>query len=307
MTTTLRKSSPRTRDHTTRNKRWASPRSLFIVPALALTALFYFVPTVLNFGLAFTDWNSYRDEIRFIGFSNFQDLVAEGALANSLQVTITFALAVVIIQNVLGLTLAVALEKTNGASSFFRVIFFLPVLISPLAAGYIFTAILSVKGPLNSALGAVAGAPVPIEWLGSTTLTVFVLAAITAWKSFGLTMLIYIAGLNSIPEDVVESAQIDGASPWRAFWSVRFPLLAPAVTFNVVFTLVGAMNTFDIVFATTRGGPGTSTQLFNIFVQQQYATGFFGYAVSMTVVLLVCVVAGALPAIVLLRRREVTL
>ena len=133
--------------------------------------------------------------------------------------------------------------------------------MSALAVGYVFQALLKPDGAVNGIIGFFLGHPVDIAWLGSTTWTIVVVALIHAWKWMGLSMLIYLAGLKTINQDLLEAARLDGADWWTTFRLIRFPLLAPAVTFNVATALLGSMNGFDIVQATTDGGPGGTTEL----------------------------------------------
>jgi raffinose/stachyose/melibiose transport system permease protein len=273
----------------------------FLLPALAVITVFYVLPNLLNFALAFTNWSTYSDSISFTGLANFRNLLQEGALTNDLRVTVEYAAVVMVAQNAAGLVLALALEQTSRVNGFFRSAFFLPVLISPLAAGYVFKAILADDGPLNGMLGT------HVSWLGNSTWTIVVVALVNAWKFMGINMLVYIAGLNSVPGELLEAARAEGASWLQTARLVKLPLLAPAITFNVVATLIGAFNTFDIVFAMTQGGPGDSTQVLNSFIQQQYAQGYYGYSISMSLLLLGLVCVVALPALHVLRRREVNL
>ena len=273
----------------------------FLLPALVVVTVFYLAPNLLNFALAFTDWSAYKDTIAFTGFDNFRELIREGALGNDLRITVIYAAVVMVAQNLAGLVLAFALERSNRINGLFRALFFLPVLISPLAAGYVFKALLADDGPLNRVLG------IEVSWLGSTTWTIVVVALVNAWKFMGVNMLVYIAGLNAIPGELLEAARTEGAGWWRIIRTVQLPLLAPAITFNFVTTLIGAFNTFDIVFAMTNGGPGDSTQVLNAFIQQQYAQGYYGYSISMGLLLLLLVCVVAFPVLLTLRRREVDL
>jgi ABC-type sugar transport system permease subunit len=178
------------------------------------------------------------------------------------------------------------------------------VLLSPLAVGYVFQALLRPDGALNGVLAALTGTDVSIAWLGSTTWTIVVVSVVQAWKWMGLSMLIFMAGLKTMPTDVLEAARIDGASWWRTLWSVRFPLLAPAVTFNVATALLGSMNGFDTATALTNGGPARSTELLNIFIFRTFGQGLYAQATTMSLVLFLTVVIVALPVILYLRRRE---
>jgi raffinose/stachyose/melibiose transport system permease protein len=218
-----------------------------------------------------------------------------------------FAAAVVVMQNVMALALALALETSDRINGVFRTIFFIPVLISPVAAGFVFRGLLAPDGTLNELLGAVVGQPVEIEWFGSTEFTIFVVAFISAWKWLGITMLIYLSGLVSIPREIDEAARIDGANDWNVVRRVKLPLLAPAITANVVLTLIGAIGAFDVILATTKGGPARATSVINMVLYQYFGQGLFGIATSVNLVVFVMVILAAIPLIVYLRRREVTL
>lgn len=276
----------------------------FLLPALAILAVFFVLPTVFNFFYAFTDWSGFKAEINPVGFDNFTRIVENGTLFTSLRITLVYAVLVAIFQNVFGLALAVLLERDNMLNRFARAAFFIPVLMSALAVGYIFQALLKPDGAVNHVLGMLLGTDVTIPWLGNTTWTIVVVALIHAWKWMGLSMLIYLAGLKTMPEDVLEAARIDGATAWQRFWTIRFPLLAPAVTFSVATALLGSMNGFDVVQATTEGGPARTTEILNIFIYRTFGQGLFAQATTMSLVLFLMVALLAFPVIRMLRKRE---
>lgn len=276
----------------------------FLAPAFAVLIVFFLVPTVYNFVYAFTDWSSFKSQINFIGSDNFSSLLANGTLLKSLRITLAYAIMVAIFQNLFGLLLALFLEQDSKINRAARVVFFIPVVMSALAVGYIFQALLKPEGALNQILSFVTGQDVTIAWLGSTTWTLVLVAMIHAWKWMGLSMLVYLAGLKTISDDVMEAARLDGASSWQMFWKVRFPLIGPAITFNVATALLGSMNGFDIVQATTGGGPARSTEIFNIFVFRTFGQGLYAQATTMSLLLFVVVAVLAFPVIGMLRRRE---
>ncbi|GAA2319778.1 sugar ABC transporter permease [Glycomyces scopariae] len=276
----------------------------FLVPALAVLVVFFFVPTLSNFVYAFTDWSSFKSAISFAGADNFTSLFSNGTLLDSLKVTLVYAVLVAVFQNLFGLGLALLLERDTAVNRAVRVAFFVPVVMSALAVGYIFQALLKPDGALNAIIGWFTGSAVSIPWLGSTTWTIVVVAIVHAWKWMGLSMLIYLAGLKTIGEDVVEAGRLDGAGRWTMFRSIRFPLLAPAVTFNVATALLGSMNGFDIVQATTEGGPGGTTELLNIYIFRTFGQGLFAQATTMSLVLFLMVAVLAFPVIRYLRKRE---
>ncbi|MFG1965870.1 carbohydrate ABC transporter permease [Nonomuraea sp. NPDC049028] len=276
----------------------------FLIPAFAILFVFFFLPTLFNFIYAFTDWSSFKSEIRPVGLDNLTDLLSDGTLFSALRITVSYAVLVALFQNLFGFGLAVLLERDTWLNRVARLLFLIPVLMSALAVGYVFQALLKPNGSLNGLLGGLLGHPVSVAWLGDTTWTLVVVSVIHAWKWMGLSMLIYLAGLKTVPEDVTEAARMDGASPWQAFWSIRFPLLAPAVTFNVATALLGSMNGFDIVQATTGGGPARSTEILNIFIYRTFGQGLFAQATTMSLVLFLLVGLLAFPVIRILRKRE---
>lgn len=276
----------------------------FLIPAFAILLVFFFLPTLFNFVYAFTDWSGFKSAINPVGFDNFAELTSNGTLFRALRITVVYAVLVALFQNLFGFVLAVLLERDNRLNRIVRTFFLIPVLMSALAVGYIFQALLKPEGSVNQFLSDLFGQHIDYAWLGDTTWTILVVALIHSWKWMGLSMLIYLAGLKTIPEDIMEAAYIDGASRWRTFWAIRSPLLAPAVTFNVATALLGSMNGFDVVQATTGGGPAQTTEILNVFIYRTFGQGLFAQATTMSLVLFLLVAFLAFPVIYILRKRE---
>lgn len=276
----------------------------FALPAIVLVLVFFAIPFVANGIFAFTQWTGYSKRISFNGLENFRVLAESGVLVHATLITAVFAVITMAVQNLVGLALAKALQRTGRVNTVFRAIYFIPVLISPLAAGYIWAGLLRPDGSVNAFIGLIVPG-FDFAWLGNDVSALIVVAFIDAWKWSGLVTLIYIAGLNRIPRSVVEASTIDGAGPWRRFRSIEFPLLAPAFTFNLVITLVGSFSALDVIFSTTGGGPGRATEVLNAAVYQQYAQGLFGTASALGLVITLLVVVTAVPLIGFLRSREV--
>jgi multiple sugar transport system permease protein/raffinose/stachyose/melibiose transport system permease protein len=285
-------------------RRKATHPLTFLLPAFIVLGVFFFLPTLFNFVYAFTDWSSFKNTIHFVGFANFASLLKDGALLAAIRTTLIYAALVGIMQNLFGLGLATLLERDTRVNRFARVFFFIPVLMSALAVGYIFQALLKPTGAVNQILGLFAGHDLHIAWLGSTTWTIVVVAFVNSWKWAGLAMIIYLAGLKTVPEDVLEAARMDGAGPWKTFFQVKFPLLAPAVTFNFATALLGSLNGFDTVQATTAGGPAQTTEVLNIYIFQIFGYGLYAQATTMSLVLFIMVLILAFPIVSYLRRRE---
>ena len=282
------------------------PRGLvwFVLPSMLLVVVFFVGPFVLNVPFAFSSWSGYSEVISFIGIDNWRLLWDAGTLSSAVTVTVIYAVIAMVVQNTVSLSLALALKDTTRVNSFYRSLFFIPVLISPLAAGYIWRAIVDTTGPLNDVIGLL----VPgfhFAWLGHPVSALVTVAFVDGWKWSGIATLVYIAGLNGISRSLLEAAQIDRANAWRRFWHISFPLLAPAFTFNVVTTLIGALSAYDIVASTTRGGPGVSTMTLNMAVQEQFGRSYFGTASALSLTVTVLVITVAVPLIAWLRTREV--
>lgn len=279
----------------------------FLLPAIIVLLIFFITPNILNFFYAFTDWNSYKSEINFVGFENFKYLIQEGALWKDLIITLQYAFLVAIFQNIIALTFALLLEKTKFINKVYRIFFVIPVLISSLATGYLFKALLDPKGAVNSFLSLISGKDIHIAFLGSLDFTIFILVFVHCWKYFGLSMLVYIAGLSYIPIDLIEAARIEGAGPFRIIKNIKLPLLGAAFTFSLTTTLVGTMGSFELPIALTGGGPARTTEVLNIFIFNLYGFGRLSYATCINLVFFIIICAIAIPMINYLRRREIEL
>jgi len=299
-------SSGLTGNRSYRFKTWFTrrSRSWFALPSALLIAIFFGAPFLANVVFAFLRWTSYSTQLSWTGLGNFTAALQLGILFQAIRVTVIYALISMAVQNVAGLGFAKALQAGNRADQVFRSVFFIPVLFSPLAAGYIWAAALQPHGPVNGLVGAVVPG-FAYDWLGHPTSALVAVAVIDGWKWSGLAATVYVAGLNRIPRQLMEAARLDGAGAWRRFWGVEFPLLAPAFTFNLVVTLVGSFSAIDVVFAMTGGGPGTATSVLNVELYSQYSGGLFGLASALGLVITVMVIIVAVPLIALLRRREV--
>jgi raffinose/stachyose/melibiose transport system permease protein len=276
----------------------------FALPAFLLVGVFFAVPLLLNVPLSFSSWTTYRSTIVWNGLTNFKALYGQGYLINAIWITVAYSVIAMLVQNVVSLGLAYALRETTLVNGFFRAVFFLPVLISPLAVGYIWRGILDPSGPLDGFI-AVFWPGFNFSWLGHTSTALPAVAFVDAWKWIGLTTLVYIAGINAVPHELHEAARMDGAGAWQTFWRITFPLLAPAFTFNVAVTLIGAFSAYDVIQATTAGGPGSSTRSINVLLRLQWGMGNFGTGSALGLIVTLMVVVVAIPLVGYLRRREI--
>lgn len=278
---------------------------VFLGPATAIVAVLYLLPLALNGALSLFDWTSFRSAITWIGLDNYVQLDRSGLLVPTVVRTLAYAIVSSAFLVLGPLALALALEAPSRPNRFLRTAFFAPVLLSPLAVGFVFRAILGLDGVVNGLISTIAGNPVQIPWLASKDLSLFVVAVSVAWRWGPLLFVVFVAGLAAIPRELTEAARIDGAGTWSLLRNVKLPLLAPAVTFSVVIALITALSVYETVFVLTGGGPGRSTQILNFLVIQQFGQGRFGAAAALSTVLYGAIFICCVPLVIRLRRREV--
>lgn len=268
-----------------RRRELGMPRAtlLFAVPAIAFYAFVLLVPTAQGSVFAFTDWNGLSPDWNFVAFDNFVEVFTKPGSLRALVVTVVLAFVVTFLQNLIGLALAVGVHAHIRSRIVLRVVFFAPAILTPIVISYLWKFILAPDGPVNSALEAL-GLPV-VSWLGDPTWALVSIVVVIVWQFAGYSMVIFLAGLEGIPAEVNEAAAVDGAGTIRRFVSVTFPLLAPALTINLVLSIIVMLKLFDQVFVLTGGGPAGSTHTISTLMYQE-AFQFSQYGVSTALALL---------------------
>jgi raffinose/stachyose/melibiose transport system permease protein len=278
----------------------------FSFPAIAIFMLFFIAPTVIGIYYSFTDWNINADVVKFIGFDNYKELFQEPRLKQAFINTLIFAAAVTLLQNVSGLGLALMLNEKLKSRNILRMIFFMPYVIAPLVIGYIFRAIYHPEhGVVNKFLDIVGLDFMMQDWLNDPKYALFTIIITDIWRVAGFSMVVYLAGLQFIPKDLIESSSIDGASYWSRFKHIVFPLLAPAFTVNVLLAMIGSMKVFEIVMVLTEGGPGYTTEVFYTLIRTTFSLGEMGYATAINMLLFFFVTIIGVPVLMLMKKREV--
>lgn len=274
------------------------------IPGIIFGLLFHYIAVIAGGWYAFTDWNGLS-QANFVGFSNFAEILTNPNSLGALINTVVLATVFVVGSNAIGLALAVGLNRTLKPRFFLRSLFFAPVVMSPLAVSYIWQFILDARGPLNSMLGAAGLQSWQRVWLGDGTFALWSIALVMIWQFAGLCMAFYLAGLQSIPAELDEAASVDGASAWKTFRRIIFPLLAPAATVSVSMTSVLGLRVFDQVMALTRGGPGYASEtLATEIFKQTFVYGRFGYGSAFALILTVLILVVSAVQISFLRARE---
>lgn len=257
----------------------------FIFPYVAFFVAFRILPALYGVLLSFGDV-SLSGKFRLVGTENFARLISDDVFWHSLRVTGIYAVLAIPLSVVLSLLMAQLCNRTMRGMSFYRSLFFLPVVTSPVISGIIFVWLFSGGGPIDELLST-AGLELG-SWLQNQHLVLPALALVAAWGSFGYNMLILLAGMLAIPTDYYEAAELDGAGAWHRFRYITMPLLKPALFFVLVLETVKSFQAFDMIYVMTGGGPsrGSYTLTFMIF-DQGFGYFEFGYASAVGVVLLV--------------------
>ncbi|QHQ59612.1 ABC transporter permease subunit [Anaerocolumna sedimenticola] len=276
---------------------------LIVLPALIFYLVFVIYPLFGGIYYSFTDWNGVDATFKLIGLKNYFTLAGDKYVIRPLTNTFIYAFLSMILLNVLGLALAVGLDRLAKGKNVFRALFFIPAVLSSLVVGYIFSFIFSE--PISS-LGKSLGIEVMANnLLGSKQFSLYMGVLVGAWKMAGWYMVIYIAGLQNIDQSLYEAADIDGTTGWKKFRYVTFPLIAPAFTINMILSVERAFKEYDLMFALTGGGPGGSSELISLTIYgESFTNKRAGYGSALGVVLFLIILAITLFQMFVLRRRE---
>lgn len=259
---------------------------LFILPAFLLFATFSIYPFYKVFQLSVYAWDGISPNLQYVGFYNFKDLITDNpvfwlSMRNAFFVTF-LALTV---QNILALFLALLCDRDIKGGNIYRVIFYLPPVLSGIVVGLIWNWIYDGNyGLLNHFLNFIGLENLSRAWLSDSSTALIAVSVIHMWKGFGWGFVILLAGLQSIPRELYEAAKVDGANSWVVFRAVTVPLMIPVFILVSILTVLGTMQIFDIIIATTGGGPGYHTEVpITRIIATMIGSSKFGYACSMGV------------------------
>ena len=239
-----------------------------LAPSLIGVLIFMLLPIGIVIWLSFQHWDLIAP-VRFVGLTNWQSVLGDPELWNSLKVTALLVVMVVPVQTMIGLVLAVMLNKRLPGSAMLRVVYSIPWVCAPLALGLVWKWIFA---PTDGALNALLGTRV--AWLSEPTLALPSVAVMSVWSQVGYVMLFFLAGLAGIPDELIEAAQLDGASRTRIFWSITMPMLRPTTFFVVVTSTITAFQMFDNIYALTQGGPRNATDVISYRIYSLAFTSF---------------------------------
>lgn len=279
----------------------------FISPALVFYLLFIIVPTVGSLYYSFTSWDGINPNVNFIGLANYKEIVTSARFGNALKNTVVLTVFISLFENAIALALAILVDRVFKLKNLFRSLFYIPVLISGIVSGFIWKVMYNYSfGVINAMLKAAGLEALMQDWLGNTHLTLIMIGIVLVWKGAGYYMIIYLASLQSISSDILEAAEIDGASAWHKFTKITLPLISGAFTINFTLSLINGLKVFDQINVMTDGGPGfTSETLVYLLYKVGFNEGRQGFGTAVGVVLLVIILVLNTLQQKFLRKREV--
>lgn len=290
-----------------RKKRLARAIDFFALTAPAVLVILVFVelPFLMSVAYSFTKWNGLDKVPQFIGLANYREMLSDDPdMAHALVFTLGFTVLMVALTNMAAILLAVVLNGGIKGRNFLRAAFYVPNIISLIIIGYVWRFIFS-KG-FDSFQRFTGLGLFGLSWLGDGKLAFFSVLAVSVWQSIGFYLVIYIAGLQTVPRDIIEASLLDGVGSWARFWRITLPMIMPSVTVAVFYSLSNALKSFDVIFSLTSGGPGNATTSIALDI---YKTAFgasrFGYGSAKSVLLFLLILAVTLLQVTVFKRREV--
>ncbi|GAK41678.1 sugar ABC transporter permease [Paenibacillus urinalis] len=273
------------------------------LPAVALFFVFMTLPALQGLYYSFTNWNGFGDQYDMVGFKNYINLFADENVWNAYGFTIKYAIVATIFINIISLLIALGLNAKIKYRNFFRAIYFLPNILSILIVGYIFNYLFSNVFPIwGENLGLTA---LSTNILGSQDLAWVGVVSVAIWQGIAFNTILYLAGLQTIPTDLYEASNLDGAGKWREFWSITFPLIAPFFTINMVLAMKNSLMVFDLIVAMTNGGPGRATQsIAHLIYTGGFEGGEFAYQSANAIIYFILIAIISIIQLRFLQRRE---
>ena len=279
---------------------------LFLILPLLIYGVFFILPNVSSLVYSLFSWNGISEERTFVGLANFKKMFADRIFRTALINTVKYTVTLVLFQTLIGFLLALLVQKTNRINSAFRTIYFLPAIIAASTVGLIWGFIYDPNiGALNELLRILRLSSWRHAWLSDEKIVIYAIAAVHIWVGIGQSVVLFVAGLQNIPQDVLESAALDGATRWKQLVHITIPMLRSTTLIVLVLTTIGGFKSFDFVYVMTGGGATHSSEVLStLLYKEAYAYSDFGYSAAISVALLVVVAAITLIQMYGLREKE---
>lgn len=281
----------------------------FLIPALAFFLVFWIFPIVQLFYYSVTNFNGINYDYDFVGLKNYIKIFENGTLTNSIKNTLLYTVLMVLGSNLLGLCIAMLLNMKLRGKGVFRTCAYFPALFSAIVVGFIWSYVyMPSSGMIASILNVIGLDGSKFNPLGSFNIALYAIVIVEIWKGFGTTMIIYLAGLQTVDESLLEAGRIDGCTEWQLIRKVKLPLISSTITINVVLNVITGLKAFDYAFIMTNGGPGKSTKtlMFQIY-EIAFTDQKMGRASAFSVVSFFIIIFITIFMLYFLNKREVEL
>ena len=254
--------------------------NLLYLPALAIMLFFIAYPLGRAIVLSFFNWNGYSSTMTFTGVSNYLKAFGDDNFRGAVRNTLLYGIGSTIIQQIIGLALAVFVNSKFKGRNVVRAVIYLPAMIAGLIMGYIMYFFFQFRGGvINEILRIFGGSPV--DWLGKANWAIMIIIIVNSWQYVGVSMIIYLAGIQGISKEYTEASMVDGASKWQNFRYITLPLLTPAIASSVTYNLIGGLKLYDIIISLTDGGPANRSHSLATYIANRYFDGEqAGYAAA---------------------------
>ena len=278
-----------------------------VLPALLLYIVFFLLPALMGVMYAFTDWNRNSQAVHFVGLSNYREIFQSSRnYGQGIQNTLKFTLISNVLKLSIGLLLAIILQRGIRGMRVYRTILYLPAILPFLVIGILFTSILNYRdGLLNQTLQALGLGFLRQRWISDLNIVWKSIYGVDAWRGIGYVMTIFLAGLNAIPYEFYEAAEIDGANAWQRLRHVTLPMLTGAITINLVFGITYGLKVFDVVYILTNGGPGHATEVMTTYAFKLYASGNYALSSALNTILFAITLCAGVLIVRYMSRQEV--
>jgi raffinose/stachyose/melibiose transport system permease protein len=278
----------------------------FLLPAFAFLAVFIVWPVLLSIQLSFYDWNGISPVRTFVGLDNWKALTGDGVFWRALGNNLIVVALSIAIQLPVAMALAVLLHRGGNRLKIFKVVYFFPMLMSTVAVGALFKAVYNLQfGVVTPLLQAAGLAGLSRDWLGDAHIALFSVVAVICWQFIPFYMILFLARLSSIPNELREAASIDGATGGQYFWRVELPLMRGIIITAMTLSLIGSLKYFDLIWVMTEGGPSRATELMATYMYKEAFSSFrMGYGSTIATAMFFIVMTAALATIAIRQRRS---
>jgi raffinose/stachyose/melibiose transport system permease protein len=278
---------------------------LFLLPISVMIITFMLIPVFQTMYYSFTNWDGLG-EYRFIGFRNYQRIFSDASFVKTMYRTLWMGVAIALLTNVLGMLLALAVNQAFKTKNLMRTLFYFPKLLPIVLGAYVWGFILDTNnGLMNKIISSLMGKPIKVLWVDSPDYVAYTIILVAVWQLTGPIMIVYLAALQFVPNEIKEAAIMDGASPSRKFFSVILPMIAPGITVNTLIGLASGLKLFDLPFALTGGGPARASETLAIRIYRNaFQSLDLAYGMAAACVLVIFVLAITLLFVVVTKKYE---